>query len=322
MARGTSFVAQGFCWLATTTAAVGLLMHFFPARQPLTIGLAAAAPLLMPAAGIALLGFAVLRAVVGLVATSAVTVACVAAQAPLFVADPVAGHGTPLVVMQTNIELGKGDPERLAELVARHDVDIMAVNELTVEAAVAIAETGVADHFPYSYLQPGPLAYGTGVWSRYPISSPRRLEGFTLASLEMTIEPPDAESLRFFAFHPVYPLDPAGWFDELSRIRDVLADVPEDVPVLAAGDYNATTDHTAYRRLLSDGYGDAGELAGAGWLPTYPADRIAGPLFAIDHVVVRRFDASEVRTESVPGADHRAVVAELRPVGPIGSAGD
>lgn len=289
-------------------------MHFYPARHPLTIGLAAAVPLLVCVSVIAVLGFALLRKWIGLAFAMFLATVNVVIQVPLFSADEAQASDASVVVLQTNIELGQGDVDRIAELVETHDVDILAVNELTAEAADAIAQTIVADLLPYSYLQPERRAAGTGVWSRYPITAPRRLDGFMLAALQMSIAMPvgsGTQTVSFFALHPPYPLEPAAWFEELGRIKTTLAAVPPGVPVIAPGDYNATYDVVAYRQLLTDGYRDAGEAAGAGWLPTYPADRFTGPLFAIDHVVVRDVSATRVATESVPGTDHLALVAEL-----------
>lgn len=314
MARVLRATVQVCCWCALLAAGLGVLLHFYPARHLVAIALTAAAPLLMVMVVPAVVGFAVLRKMIGLLTAVVVAAVCTWVQLPLFIADGADATGTSVVVLQTNIELGQGDPGRIAELAERHDVDVLAVNELTAEAAEAIDATSVGYRFPYTYLQPERRAGGTGVWSRFPISSPRRLDGFLLASLQMSLSVPQdggPKIVQLFAFHPVYPLEPVGWSDELNRIRAVLEEVPTDVPVIAPGDYNATYDHTAYRRLLTNGYVDAGEIAGAGFLPTYPTDRFTGPLFAIDHVVLRNVGARRVVTEVVPGADHRAVVAEL-----------
>jgi endonuclease/exonuclease/phosphatase (EEP) superfamily protein YafD len=83
--------------------------------------------------------------------------------------------------------------------------------------------------------------------------------------------------------------------------------------VIAAGDFNATTDHAQFRRLLAHGYADAAQQSGAGYLPTYPNDRWYGPLIGIDHVLLRGgVGAADVRTLGVRGSDHRALLARLR----------
>ena len=60
-----------------------------------------------------------------------------------------------------------------------------------------------------------------------------------------------------------------------------MADLP--APLVVAGDFNATQDHRQFRDLLnSNGYHDAADDAGAGALPTFPADRSVGPIARID----------------------------------------
>lgn len=305
-----SVAAQLLCWCLLTVAALAVGMHFYPARHPLTIALAAAAPVLMLAVVVPVVGFALLHKWSALAVSVVLAAAGIWTQAPLYLADPSGAPGTPVTVLGSNIELGQGDVARIAELVDTHEVDILVVTELTPRAADTLAKTDVSQRLPYSYVQAAPGSEGTGVWSRYPISAPRLLAGFALANLAMTITV-ESVPVRFLALHPAYPLDPARWSDELGRLAEVFAAVPASDPVIAAGDFNSTRDHVAYRTLLAGGYHDAGELAGAGWLPTYPADRVTGALFAIDHVVVRGVSATSMRTEHVPDADHLAVVAVL-----------
>ena len=46
-----------------------------------------------------------------------------------------------------------------------------------------------------------------------------------------------------------------------------------DGAVIVAGDFNATPDIQNYRQLLAGGHADAVQQSGAGFDPTYPADR-------------------------------------------------
>jgi endonuclease/exonuclease/phosphatase family metal-dependent hydrolase len=118
----------------------------------------------------------------------------------------------------------------------------------------------------------------------------------------------------FVALHLSPPYDqPFGiWRREIAALRGTLAGLPDRAPVIAAGDFNATVDHAQFRDLLSGGYHDAAEDAGAGYLPTYPDDRWWGPLIGIDHVLTRgRASAFAADTFSVPNSDHRALLVHL-----------
>ena len=84
-----------------------------------------------------------------------------------------------------------------------------------------------------------------------------------------------------------------------------------------AGDFNAVDDHGPMRDLYADGWRSAADLAGAGFVRTYPADRRFPPLIGIDHILLDdRLTATEFTTFDVPGTDHlgvRAVIAGTTP---------
>jgi len=79
----------------------------------------------------------------------------------------------------------------------------------------------------------------------------------------------------------------------------------------AGGDFNATVDHAQFRHLLSGGYRDAAEQAGAGFVPTYPTDYPFPPLLTLDHVVTHDVVAHAVFSVRLPGSDHRGLQVEL-----------
>jgi len=117
------------------------------------------------------------------------------------------------------------------------------------------------------------------------------------------------------AVHPRPPVSRAAereWRAALAALPG--ADAQGDVQILA-GDFNATLDHAELRALLDRGYTDAGDAAGAGWQPTWPAPPRRGrslPL-TIDHVLVdRRVRVERVSVVPIPHSDHRAVIAVLR----------
>ena len=105
-----------------------------------------------------------------------------------------------------------------------------------------------------------------------------------------------------------------GWRDDLARLPETLLKIAESGqgPVIVGGDLNATPDNLEFRRLLRNGYHDAAAQAGAGLTRTYRADaRLLPALFAIDHILTHDCTASAVRTLSVAGTDHRALVADI-----------
>jgi endonuclease/exonuclease/phosphatase (EEP) superfamily protein YafD len=99
------------------------------------------------------------------------------------------------------------------------------------------------------------------------------------------------------------------WADDLAQLEAVLPTLPG--PAIVAGDFNATRDHVQFRDLLTD-FSDSADDAGAGIFPTFPTDQVVGPLVSIDHVLVSAtLVGTGVDSYTVPGTDHRAVVATV-----------
>jgi endonuclease/exonuclease/phosphatase (EEP) superfamily protein YafD len=79
-----------------------------------------------------------------------------------------------------------------------------------------------------------------------------------------------------------------------------------------AGDFNATLDHGALRRVLALGYRDAARTVGLGLRATWTPLRSPHPRLTLDHVLVDpQVGVASVTLVPVAGSDHRAVVAEL-----------
>jgi endonuclease/exonuclease/phosphatase (EEP) superfamily protein YafD len=215
--------------------------------------------------------------------------------------------------MQANLLFDGADPRALVDEVRARNIDVLTVNELTRAAVDDLGRAGLDQLLPHRYLSPGRTASGTGIWSSYPLSDTVEYDGFVLNQLSATADIPDAGPVTVYAFHPVPPVfGTQVWGDELSRLREILQRSPSNRPAIVGGDFNATYDHSQYRAMLSGRFGDAAEQAGAGHLVTYPTDKRWPPLVGIDHILVAGGRAVAVETVGLPGADHRALVAEIR----------
>ncbi|GAB2458138.1 endonuclease/exonuclease/phosphatase family protein [Jatrophihabitans fulvus] len=223
-----------------------------------------------------------------------------------------APDGRTVTVLQANLKVGSADPQALVRTVREHRVDVLATEELTTAAARRLTAAGLARTLPYRYLRPLPDGgSGTGIWSRWPLSDERDLDGFYLGTVRATAATPDGP-LSVVAVHltPPWPFPVRRWLDEVPRLRALLREQPSG-PVIAPGDYNATTGHAQFRSLLADGYRDAIDDAGAGYLPSYPNDRWYGPVIGIDHVLVRGATGTSARTLELPASDHRALLVQV-----------
>jgi endonuclease/exonuclease/phosphatase (EEP) superfamily protein YafD len=113
---------------------------------------------------------------------------------------------------------------------------------------------------------------------------------------------------------PPHPSPSWMWATEVEKLRDLLHERAADGdPVVVSGDFNSTFSHSRYRDLLTDGFVDAGEQAGAGLVPTYPADRWYPPVIAIDRVVLKNAVVGEYERVDLPGSDHYGIFATVTP---------
>lgn len=233
----------------------------------------------------------------------------VAWQLPLFVA---ANRDSPVAttVMTLNLRNGGADAATVVALVKEHDVQVLALEELTQDAVQQLHAAGLDELFPYAFTRPAGGFTGTGLWSRAPLRNPRDLPGFVSHQLlaDSTLA---GRRVTLAAVHPIAPqaLDPGQWRDEYARLQAALARV--DGPLVIAGDFNATRDQATFRALLGTGFVDAADQAGAGLEFTFPHGRRVPPLVAIDHVLVRddRLAAVTLDVQPVPGSDHLTVIA-------------
>jgi endonuclease/exonuclease/phosphatase (EEP) superfamily protein YafD len=230
--------------------------------------------------------------------------------APLYVADEP-GRGMPLVVLQANLYFGQADAEHLVALVRQNAVDVLAVQELDDAAVARLRAAGLERELPFSVLLPFRAADGSGMWSRYPVQP---LEPFPtrFRSPGGLVQTP-AGTVEVRVLHPI-PATPAfggeAYRRDFDTIRTRVEALDDSRPRLLVGDFNASVDHLALRRLMGDRYRDAAEIAGAGLQRTW-GTRVGGrALFHLDHVLVNRhLDVRGTAVLDLPGSDHRAVLA-------------
>jgi len=230
---------------------------------------------------------------------------------PLFWSwNVVTGDDIELRVATVNATFGQADADAIVAMVRDHEIDVLAVQELTPGEVRRLESAGLDDALPYSEVHAEEGFTGTGLWSRLPMGATRDVPGLSARTVTGTVEV-GFISLVVYAVHPAAP----GPFDHSLWEADMVAlaklSPPSEGPVLIMGDFNATRDHSAFRHLESLGYDDAADQAGAGFMPTFPQGRLPFPLVAIDHMVIRGslLSAVSVSTVVIPGADHRALVA-------------
>jgi endonuclease/exonuclease/phosphatase family metal-dependent hydrolase len=206
---------------------------------------------------------------------------------------------------------GRADVEVLVARVRQLGVDVLFLQELTEDAVTRLKQAGLDDVMPFALVDLRGGSRGSGIYSRFPLSEGPAVATVHMAQPTALLELPNGYTVELICTHPVPPsLGHTG----ATRWRADLAALPPPgkLPRVLAGDFNATLDHAAFRDVLRRGYLDAGLQTGNALTPTWgPPGRNA--LLTLDHVLVDRSCAVlGYSVHVVPGADHRAVYAEIQ----------
>jgi endonuclease/exonuclease/phosphatase (EEP) superfamily protein YafD len=218
-----------------------------------------------------------------------------------------------LRVLSTNVELGKADARAVVDLARQENAAVLSVQELTDRIVARLRAAGIDQLFPYHSLKPGEGALGTGLWSRYPMTESGQVSRATTFSMATGTIEVGGHRVQLVAAHPAPPI-PEGidrWRRDYSELPTAPAEDADAVRVLA-GDFNATLDHSLFRRLRDSGYRDAADDLGDGLRNTWPSDRRVGVV--IDHVLAGpapKVQMLAYRVHAVPDTDHRAIFAEI-----------
>lgn len=222
-------------------------------------------------------------------------------------------------VLTANLHKGQADPSSFVALA--DDADVITVSELTPEAAQGLSQAGLDATFPYSVLIPAPDAGGIGLWSQYPLDavSPGIHRNFAIAAARLRVPGVQLDPL-ITSVHVSSPVSYQrdfvdGWQTSIADTKAVLddfANVAGQAAMIVAGDFNSTPDMQQFRDLLTNGYRDAADQTGAGFVPTFPADSWLPAALEIDHVLTRGATATSLTAATVAGSDHRAILATVR----------
>ncbi|MFF0357932.1 endonuclease/exonuclease/phosphatase family protein [Nocardia sp. NPDC003638] len=299
-------------WGALIAAVAGIVLHLGSWRQQSLVLLASGAMWLMLGAVLGLVLVLLARGWRSAIAGGVVLAGAAWLIVPGYIPAAGAADGPQLRVLQSNLLFGQADPAAVVAAVRDNDVDVLTADELTTDSITRLRAAGLEERLPYFYLEPAQSGGGgTGIYSRYPLRKNTKYDGFIMSNISATMDHPQRGPISVFAFHPIPPnIDFAAWTAELRRVDEILATAP--TPAIVGADFNATQNHSAYRALLDGPFAAAADQTGDGVLLTYPADRRWGPVIGIDHILVAGGVAEEVHTLTIPGSDHRALLATVR----------
>ena len=113
---------------------------------------------------------------------------------------------------------------------------------------------------------------------------------------------------------PVTAKEYPGWAAQHHAFAELVA--TRTMPVVLAGDFNATTSHRPFRDLLDAGLTDAHRALGQGLSSSWPNDRAYPPLIRIDHILTTpEVVVTSIRNGRGRGSDHVPMIADVALVG-------
>lgn len=211
-------------------------------------------------------------------------------------------------LLAVNIHSQNTDAQALLALVARERPDALLVVELA--PAMASALGGLAQSYPHRLIEARDGNFGLGLWLRSaPIAAQLvELDG-ELPGVVARLQTAAGE-LQLIGVHAFPPLGTRGVAQRVLLHRRVAELVrAEAIPVLVAGDFNATPWCDPMRELL----GQTRLVDAVGPRPTWRAAAWAWPLaLPLDHALYSPA-LSLRRAEVGPyvGSDHRPLIVEV-----------
>ena len=193
-----------------------------------------------------------------------------------------------------NLQFGARTPEQAVETLLEHHADIVALQELTNEAAAAIeADTTLRARYPYRILAPDPGVTGLGILSAYPLEGGQ--PGSDPATLPAIVSLGAGRELQLLNAHPQPAVIGFSRFDtrdrdaRLGRLREQIDRLLAEgnPPLVVIGDFNVASSEPAYRELaadLRDAHREVGFGPGWTWRPERLI-RFGVGLIRIDYVL-------------------------------------
>ncbi|MEV6167889.1 endonuclease/exonuclease/phosphatase family protein [Streptomyces sp. NPDC051954] len=212
-------------------------------------------------------------------------------------------------VLTSNVEFGQAT-DALIEAVRREKPDIVFVAECEFTCDATLKRELGSD-YPHREAVVAGGSEGSVIVSRFPLKGTDGVLG-TLA-MPGAVADVRGHSVRLQLAHPMPPLPGQTdvWRRELGALRDY-ASAGKGTPTVLAGDFNASQDHAAFRRILDAGLRDAARLTGEDRTPSWPTRTT--PTFGtqIDHVLLSPdFSARTARFLDLADTDHRSLLVDL-----------
>lgn len=226
-------------------------------------------------------------------------------------------------VMTLNTANGKADAAQVVSIVRDQHVEVLTLQEVTPAFVTALQQAGIGELLPHKVVaKAGPLDNG-GVNVVFTLA-PMEQQSLNLKQTQSSAVPAASvrvggRLVRFASVHVASPVRSGlgNWNAGLTALRS-LSGSSDAGELVLMGDFNATWDHSRFRKMLGSEFLDASESAGEGLHMTYPANSKVPPMIEIDHIVYAAgagLMMGDLQTVEIAGTDHLALLGTLAVAG-------
>ncbi|MDF7640668.1 endonuclease/exonuclease/phosphatase family protein [Bifidobacterium sp. ESL0784] len=224
--------------------------------------------------------------------------------------------------MTLNCRYGLANPQAIVDAVRGNGVSILALQELTPTLVAELDKAGMGTLLPYCQLgksQKGDNGGFNGIFSRI---QPDAQNGNAIDIAAADVPYCDINGVAVYSAHPKSPMRGCReWSRGIINLATLGSHAPGNSAPAAAtfpsetiimGDLNSNLDHPSFRKLLDEGFDDAGLHASHGHTASFP-QWLVWPRLELDHILTTSgIRTSNVSTLAIPGSDHFALLAQLR----------
>jgi endonuclease/exonuclease/phosphatase (EEP) superfamily protein YafD len=220
------------------------------------------------------------------------------------------GGPSNLTLMHANVLSSNDKHQRLIDLIAAENPDIVFLQEITDNWVTGLAN--LQKKYPFSYPQARMGNFGIAVYSKIPFDSVGHVDSPPLNHPTIIATVTIGEKkLTLISSHPTIPLGKR-LYSARNQHLDSLLDVVQaaDDPVVLLGYFNASTGDPRFRKLAkSTGLSNA--RRGFGIMPTWPT-YMPIAMIPIDHVLIsERIAVTNMKTGKSIGSDHLPLIVTL-----------
>lgn len=251
-------------------------------------------------------------------------------------------------VMTLNCRYGLADPQGIVDAVRSNDISILALQELTQDLVTALDRVGLRALLPYCQLGKSRKSDNGGFNGIFSRTKPDVQAESTVDIAAADVPHCRINGVAVYSAHPKSPMrgceDWSRGIINLATLGQGTSDNPDisqgdavtqvsvginaiatqndsfnvssavaaPCETIVMGDLNSNLDHPSFRRLLNAGLQDAGLNVSHGVAASFP-QWLPWPRLELDHILATSgLVASNVRTLTITGSDHLALLAELR----------